>query len=428
MVKAVTKYRKTRGVWAGGLGIKYKPKPKWTVTFKKSYKKKRKGRRKWKRKDVKKRETTVMSMERIMEGVSQHATLELLKFHIKLAKAKPRSEKSAGKWSFTHQVSGGFTGLVTSTPANNVMAGFQLHQELPGMMMGNMQLNAPASTPVAGDPTYKWDNNPFELNPYRKTTGSSILNAGSYASDYIHLKNIETDFTLKNASLVPCEILLHFFISKNNTNDGISTQWISSVAATTMGQATSAAGTTSLFAITPGAEVVRNGGANGLTYAENVIISGNSTHGTNPDNFAQFRKFWKLLHKGRHVLQPGEVKRFEGEIEVHRTLSQAYLNSSNVAYLKGFTIVPFLIVRGVPELIKPGGTGTGVVTTVTPEIIFTQNAKYYFETCAAKEGRYEIQRVLPGLPVDVAPATDTMKDVNDTDMVTNNTMQVSVSL
>lgn len=331
--------------------------------------------------------------EKTIEEAGAHDTMHT-DFHVITLKKGKRYEKNAGKWRYVHQAQQ----VVKSTD------GLQGQCELAPMLTVGDQLlstTGPITTSLAT--IGQWGNSPFELNPYRKITGSSILTAGtSYANDYIHLTSSNIEITLSNlSSKIPVEIDFYFMLAQCNSEFSPIQIWTQTVSNEAMGQAVAhgISNGVGVGQVTGYDEIGGYTSANKnsgeyfrFNYSGLGPVTTYSTYGITPMTHATFRKYWKPVFRKNIIIEPGDSKKQKFKVHYHRTFSYNQLQqlvSQSINCLKGVTIIPFMIIRGGPQYV---GGDTKVMTWSTAEVGVISNYRYDFETCAAKEARLEFSR------------------------------------
>ena len=352
-----------------------------------------------KKTQAKKGKTKTKSKSReIMDADGNHNNMSSRIIKINLGKKK-KFEKFEGKWTF-------FTNY-SSTFYNNQSANQIVHEGQGictlGQLLGVVTANgAPVSNNLS------WINNPFDMNPYQKTTGGTIISAGlTPAPDFVHLATVDYVMTITNLTSLATTVDVMFCLNKKTSQYGPLLDWQQANLAKGLGQARSAlptalSGVGSVY----GYPYVDPAGS-GYSQAK---ASCNTTYGLSPLSEATFRKFWKSLKRVQYDLSGGETKRIVVRIGYHKTFNKQWLSQQNSPIgLSGYTIIPLIIA-------KPGPIYDSVTQSMTyglGEIGCTYSAKYNFCAPKASVSRLEYNRA--GYQIIQDSTLADMKQINDVD-------------
>ena len=214
----------------------------------------------------------------------------------------------------------------------------------------NIKQFTDAST-VSPNPAITFPDNLFELDPNQATTGGSdvIAPGVSATKQKLYLKTVKIQTEYVNLSSVPCVVEIRWCSPKVNTHRGPLDEWNTQNDTQIYGQPLADQNVGGITGIASA----------GYPYAE--------LPGKIPETIKGWNDKWAILKKENFILNGGcRVKSFckfymnflaDKETMVGYALNKIGNGSLTepVRYIRGLTVVPFMIVRSVPMLAQKEG-------------------------------------------------------------------------
>lgn len=145
-----------------------------------------------------------------------------------------------------------------------------------------------------------------------------------------------------------------------------------------------------------------------------------------PQQSKRFNTEYKIIKTLKYHLQPGQECKSNFVFNVRRYLDTAYVNTSEHLNIRGITIVPLIVLRGVPGAIGSAASYSNTGVTTTPaKIGYTCNLKYEAVMCSTFPKISRINNTLKtaALPGAAGDGVFTISDAAGT-TVNNNTSAV----
>jgi len=246
----------------------------------------------------------------------------------------------------------------------------------------------------------------WQLHPNTKLTGSAYVTAGTTPrEDAIYWRT--TDLKLEITSLEPAtqECTLLWCMPKTAVeNDPIIT-WSQALSAQAFGN-TAAADPGITGAIQTGAGVT-------------------STYGYDPRAIAAWKKAYKVFKVHKFLLPPGETHKINCQFGINKYLAKSWCDDmvdEESFYVPHLTIVPMLIVRGLPVVTgnttgDPPVLANPTMVHATTKVGVIMTFKHFLNFC--DHNRYNFQRVNLGIPVNVSGAAGEQLIDDDEDAIQN---------
>lgn len=241
----------------------------------------------------------------------------------------------------------------------------------------------------------------FKLNPFNAVPTSALYSAVTpAATDMLYIKNVNLKLDMLSMIKVPMEVIVYFMSPKFDTDSTPLAAWEQILVSKRLGQATPVGATT--LAGTPTAVA---------GYAQTI------DYGENPFVHSEFRKMWTAVSTKKLVIQAGEQRNLEVNIDYEKIISrQTIKDERKMYYLKGLTIVPFIIVRAALEGVASDGSSAATeVSYSQPKIGFVVNQRMIFG--ALPQSRISTARTFTGQLVN--DTTDVAKIIDDNDQIIN---------
>lgn len=247
---------------------------------------------------------------------------------------------------------------------------------------------------------------PYELNPYRANGGSATFPAGAAGTpmqnDKLYYRSVFGKLSLLNMANLASHVRVYWCLAKVDTGNHPVLTWQGAIGDMAMGSANPLiASLTTTPAATPG-------------------FATRFDPGTSPLSYAMFRKTWKVLHMESFNLQGGDEVDVSFKFNYNRYITKSELSQRPTLFLKGISIVPFVVYYG-----SMCGVGDGPpAPTAATEVVYGQSRigvivqqTHVFEPVPA-ETKTPTSQVFYGLVSAPSHAIDE-RIIDDTDAVTN---------
>jgi len=219
----------------------------------------------------------------------------------------------------------------------------------------------------------------FDYDPNVETTGTNAVSAvipdgTSSVSQYVYVKQIQSNNTYVSLTNLPMEFDILWFTPKKYTNLTPSAAWAAELSSIRLGQ--SAAG--------------QNDGTGATAGYQEVYYPGKS-----PMQVAVFRKYYKLVHEDKFILQPGSRLKINSTIRINKVVRKnlLYNQDSDYVYIPGVTMIPLMIAKGAAALVKNGSDAARMSYSFGKVGILSEN-KISFSTGSFEE-KFAFSRVYP---------------------------------
>lgn len=258
----------------------------------------------------------------------------------------------------------------------------------------------------------------ISVNPYQKSTGSSILSASTrYASERLYVSRASCKFSITNVENAACSVWIYAFEAVKNGALDPATCWL---------QANGAQGNQMIVAAAQTAAGATTGGTLGFM---------GSTTGDffSPMHNRMFRNAWKTLKVHRVNLAGGASEDVNFHVKLNYMLDVNKLITSNgnltydpVNWVDGNISTPYprgcvvflAVVRGQP-VIDTKVNNTSVATYSTNKIAVVMEKQYTMHPVFENSGRLDVRVGLPqlntgdGLPGNLEIGKQAFMDVVD---------------
>jgi len=221
----------------------------------------------------------------------------------------------------------------------------------------------------------------FDYDPNVETTGTNAVSAvipdgTSTLSQYVYVKQIQSNNTYVSLTNLPMEFDILWFTPKKYTNLTPSQAWAAELSTIRLGQ--SAAG--------------QNDGVGATAGYQEVYYPGKS-----PMQVAAFRKYYKLIHEDKFILQPGSRLKINSTFKINKIVRKNLLanQDSDYVYIPGVTVIPMMIAKGAAALVKNGSDPARMSYAFGKVGILSEN-KISFSTGSFEE-KFAFSRVYPYL-------------------------------
>jgi len=250
-----------------------------------------------------------------------------------------------------------------------------------------------------------WSVSPYELNPFVAVPVSTLYPAGPgiVDGDKIHVASANYRLDLLNMSNIPADVEILYLVSNRDQAQSPTAAWNLCIEEERLNQVTpTAASTDSTFT-----------GGVGFRQQDNV--------GNHPMQYANFKKYWKVIGQYKVVLQPGNQHSMKSRIHWHKTFTRKVLNAydPDITYLKGVSVMPMIIANGglVGIISEAASTNPSKEVVNGPvKLGWKQELEYIFKALPVQ--RLKTQRVFEGLMEPTVPSVYTLKIIDDQDDVT----------
>lgn len=283
---------------------------------------------------------------------------------IRLGRDRPLY-KHLGRWSFLYQN----TGTVTNTQGYQVATDLAFHghasQQYTSTTGGTAQLLP-----------YQWRDGPFSLNPYQDVTGGAVITASARPNpDRVFIESCSAETQITNFSDVAVEIMVYYAMPRRSTSASCTTQWQNVMTARALGQSASTQPSSAAGTMVTGYPSV-------------------STYGQKPEFESTLTRLWMILKKRRIILNAGATHKLNYKIHFNKILDKTYIDqqvASGNVLIPGISLVPFMIVKPAPVVIREGtdvvGSDVGV-TIGTAKIGWVYSHRYIFKAVGASRLSY----------------------------------------
>lgn len=226
---------------------------------------------------------------------------------------------------------------------------------------------------------------------------------GIVDGDKIHVASANYRLDLLNMSNIPADVEILYLVSNRDQAQSPTAAWNLCIEEEQLNQVTPvAAATDSTFT-----------GGVGFRQQDNV--------GNHPMQYANFKKYWKVIGQYKVVLQPGNQHSMKSRIHWHKTFTRKVLNAydPDITYLKGISVMPMIIANGglVGIISEAASTNPSKEVVNGPvKLGWKQELEYIFKALPVQ--RLKTQRVFEGLMEPTIPSVYTLKIIDDQDDVT----------
>lgn len=242
----------------------------------------------------------------------------------------------------------------------------------------------------------------FKLNPYSARPVNDIYvtappASGVDAADVIGLRNVVSQLGILSMTTVPQVVDVYWLTPRYDTNDDPNATWYSAIDAYRLGQNLSTnSALPSILTADPGVAAVDN-------------------WGDNPFKYTNFRNNWISLKHQRIVMQPGDQRMISLNIVFNKVFSRKTFEEIRESkYLKGITVIPFLIAKaGLVGIKENEATPNATeVSYGSPKIGIVHNSFYNF--CGLEVNRFKTSRVYKGI---IEATSGVQQEIDDEDKV-----------
>lgn len=242
----------------------------------------------------------------------------------------------------------------------------------------------------------------FKLNPYSARPVNDIYvnpppASNVDAADVVGLRNIVSELGLLSMTTVPQVVEVYWLTPKYDTNDDPNDTWNSALDAYRLGQ------NASTNAVLPSGLIADSGAASADNWGEN------------PFKYSQFRNMWISLKHQKIVMQPGDQRLISLNVVYNKVFNRkTFEEVRETTFLKGITVVPFLIVRAGLVGIKENEAAPNAteVSYGSPKIGVVHNCQYNF--AGLEVNRFKTSRVYKGI---LEATTGVVQEIDDEDKV-----------
>lgn len=255
---------------------------------------------------------------------------------------------------------------------------------------------------------YRWQDNPYALNPYYYRHASDVYQNGMPGTgpeniDMLYIKNVRWDLQLLSMEKIPMNVVVYFLTPRYDTDTNPIDAWIKILDAKNHGQIAQNEATTL-------------GTASAVAgYAKVDDI------GENPFKHKEFRSMWDTVKTVKIALQAGEQINTRIKIEYEKLVPRIHmLETRKDEFLRGLTIFPLILAYGgMVGLSTAEGTEATEVAFGKTKLGMITNQ--YITFGALPLDRFSTARTYSGV---VERTTAPMRVLDDEDQVTNPEVEV----
>lgn len=252
---------------------------------------------------------------------------------------------------------------------------------------------------------YKWDTNPYTLNPFYARPASALYTAetGIPDNDRLYIKNVKLRYKFLSMEKIPQKVTVYFLMPKYDTSTNPIDSWAAIQAAKRMGQP---AQVDANALITPTA----TGG-----YGEGKDID------SNPFHHPEFRKLWYSIKTVKMCLQAGEQINCKLTLDYEKVINKDTLVSIRTQnFLKGLTVFPIVLAHGgLVGISSAEGVEASEVSVGKAKVGMVSNHQILFG--ALGQNRFSAERTYSGI---LERTTDKMRVLDDEDQVVDPEVEV----
>lgn len=177
----------------------------------------------------------------------------------------------------------------------------------------------------------RWADDPFLLILGPNADASTIYPGPFPAvntNDKLYLRKVDTTLELLSMTNVAQHVIIYWLMPKTDTSKNPRQMWEEILA--------------SKYSTQGPAVIPANVGTLTATAGTSTIL----LHGQMPFDHPEFRKAWTYVNKEEIVLQPGDQRKYEMKIQYNTILNrQEFVSNRQGTYMKGVTVVPFIIAK-----------------------------------------------------------------------------------
>lgn len=237
----------------------------------------------------------------------------------------------------------------------------------------------------------------FDLNPYRKTTGSNLLEANRVPlTDKFLLKKVEYDLEFTNLTNASVTLDLYFITNKIATDQDPAGIWAN-------GMAEEAQGLNTMNFPIPGG----GNGAIGYNVFQNPF--------TDPNECKTFKKFCKILKHTTFQMGPAAVEVYKTNVIYNKIINLQVVTKDLADGRKahaGIGIYVLALARGQPvkDLTAPEAPR---MTYAQTQIGFCNRSRYCCYSISGNAGRLDVTTAVTNIPFGLSKANQGFIDVED---------------
>ncbi|UJO02141.1 ORF2 [Ninurtavirus momolo] len=386
----------------------------------------------------------VSSFRNVLQGISQHNDWTKRPYRHCVIGRKKSFQKTVGSFNLAHS----YNKIFASTEGRQA-TGFVSE------LLNFNQLNASTTTDLRFFDT-QWATDPFQLNPYSTAPNNAIYTAvppavvasdklyirsidhelrfvsmtniaqrvkvyystapnnaiytavppAVVASDKLYIRSIDHELRFVSMTNIAQRVKVYYMLCNMNTDKDVSTIWGDCLAKTEG------------YLQTVNTTLISIAALGGVTSAGSEFTS---DVGETPFKSTGFRKFFKLLHKDQFILQPGDQQQINMKFHINKMIVKQQLADMDAStrLIRGFTIIPYVIVDGaLVGIATVGGTATQIGPGA-PKVGMLARDNYHF--AALPVNRFTIQRAEVGYLRN--DTVDDQKTIDDTDKVVLQTLE-----
>lgn len=312
-------------------------------------------------------------------------------FHYSFKKSKAKVSSKWG-WKYIQQGTGNY--LVTCTEGKqNILT-------VPGILTVPQMITAAATVGGAGQVLANdayFDCLPWDLNPYKFNTGSTLFSGGAntaygFYEDKIYLEKVSGFLDLLNTSTVSaayCDV--YWLVAKQTLSTSVATTLNSCITHDSFAGAANKG-----QAVYVGRSVATNA---------NTVVSGYpdiEVYGLKPQQLPTFSKFYKIVQKDNLVLAPGESRRTYATFHYNENQLKAdWLaltdGQANAVSKKNRTVFPVVFFRGAAVLGYDDSTSitTGQLTYASVQLAANFEWTYHWHAVKKLQDSVSFTRINP---------------------------------
>jgi len=214
-------------------------------------------------------------------------------------------------------------------------------------IMGRLANNVGDTAVVSRNSKTDYGSNLFEMIPPYQTQGNfyQIGYPATVSNNRrLYVNDITSQLSVTNHSNIACHVEIYWVAPVKNQIDDPVTAWNKAIILERAGQQTQMTNQAAVAGTT-----VLSGYSVGLGYG---------LYDMNPRMTKHFKKLWNIKKYNHLKLGPGQIEDIVTHIKYGKSYSQAVDDQETSEFITGSTLVPMVIVKGQPVILKTAGETT----------------------------------------------------------------------